>query len=268
MNSQNHSKINRLLKHWPRGTVAVQTWLQKQGIYRQLAETYHKSNWIDRIGSGAYIQSGDKVNWTGALYALQSELKMLVHAAAITALEMQGYAHFIPLGQKPQIWLFKDSQETRNLPSWFQKYFGSYASFNIVNRKLFSGNWQVGLTEKNFNEYTIFLSSPERAMMEYLDLVPQHQTFEQSILLMEGLQTLRPLVAQELLEKCTSVKVKRLFMLLAEREKHAWVSKINLSHVNFGSGKRVIGEGGKLDTKYNLSLPIITDEEDDSIHHE
>jgi hypothetical protein len=192
----------------------------------------------------------------------------MVHVAAITALEMQGYAHFLPLGQGHAVWLFKDSQESRNLPGWFQKHFGLHARFKIVNRKLFATGWHFGLTEKKLGEYVILLSSPERAMMEYLDLVPQQQTLEQGFLLMEGLQTLRPKVVQELLEKCTSVKVKRLFMYLAEREAHAWVKKVDLSHVDFGSGKRVIGKGGKLDVKYNLSLPVRAIEEDDSIHDE
>lgn len=266
MSSHNPSKINQLLKQWPRGTVAVQAWLQQHGVYRQLAESYLQGSWLERIGSGAYIQSGDHVDWTGALYALQVELGMLVHVAAITALEMQGYAHFLPLGQGHTIWLYKNSQETRNLPNWFQKQFGLHMPFKIVNRQLFATDWRFGLTEKKLREYAIFLSSPERAMMEYLDLVPQQQTLEQGFLLMEGLQTLRPKLVQELLEKCTSVKVKRLFMYLAEREEHAWVKKLDLSQVDFGRGKRVIGKGGKLDRKYNLSLPVITTEEDDSIH--
>jgi hypothetical protein len=257
MSSQNPSKINKLLKRWPRGTVAVQSWLYKQGVYRQLAESYHQGSWLERIGSGAYIQSGDDVDWTGAIYALQAELSILIHVAAITALEMQGYAHFLPLGVEHIVWLFKDSQEQRNVPTWLQKQFGKRTVFKIVNRKLFLGDWQLGLTEKKMGEYSIFLSSPERAIMEYLDLVPQQQTLDQGFLLMENLQTLRPKLVQQLLENCTSVKVKRLFMCLAEQEKHAWLERLDLSRVNFGSGKRVIGKGGKLNIKYNLSLPII-----------
>jgi hypothetical protein len=40
---------------------------------------------------------------------------------------------------------------------------------------------------------------------------------------MEGLNTLRPDLVQELLEKCSSVKVKRLFMHLAEQFQHPWL---------------------------------------------
>jgi len=50
--------------------------------------------------------------------------------------------------------------------------------------------------------------------MEVLYAVPQVDSYEEARLLMEGLITLRPRVVQSLLEKCASVKVKRLFMLL------------------------------------------------------
>lgn len=262
MSSQNSSKINHLIKHWPRGTVGLQSWLEKQGVYRQLAERYHQTGWLERVGYGAYIQAGDKVDWQGALYALQFEAGMRVNVAAITALEIQGYAHFLPLGEGHPIWLFKDIKE-KNIPSWFKTQFGLTTPLKIVVRKLFAGDWRLGLTEKSIGEYKILISSPERAMMEYFNLVPQQQSLEHGILLMEGAQTLRPKLVQQLLEQCTSVKVKRLFMSIAEKEKHEWLNKLDLTKVDFGSGKRVIGEGGKLDTKYNLSLPITTIEEDE-----
>lgn len=40
--------------------------------------------------------------------------------------------------------------------------------------------------------------------------------------LMEGLNNLRPNQVQDLLEKCESVKVKRLFLYLAEKAGHEW----------------------------------------------
>ena len=115
----------------------------------------------------------------------------------------------------------------------------------------------MGLTTKQIGEYEIVLSTRERAMMEYLDLVPELESYSQAIYLMEGLKTLRPNAVQELLEKCRSIKVKRLFMHLAEESNHAWVNYVSLSKVNFGSGKRVISGGGKFHSKYNLSVPEV-----------
>ena len=72
---------------------------------------------------------------------------------------------------------------------------------------------------------------------------------------MEGLTTLRPQVVQALLKQCASVKVKRLFMVAAESCQHSWVKKLNLSKVDFGKGKRMLVKGGRLDSKYNITVP-------------
>ena len=60
---------------------------------------------------------------------------------------------------------------------------------------------------------------------------------------------------QSLLERCASVKVKRLFMVLAESCQHPWVKKLDLSKVDFGKGKRMLVRGGRLDSKYNITVP-------------
>jgi len=44
-------------------------------------------------------------------------------------------------------------------------------------------------------------------------------------------------------------------MFLAEACNHAWVKKLELSKVDFGQGKRMIVKGGRLDTKYNITVP-------------
>jgi hypothetical protein len=69
---------------------------------------------------------------------------------------------------------------------------------------------------------------------------------------MESLTSLRPQVVQKLLEGCNSVKTKRLFMHAAERANHSWLKHLDLSKVDFGSGRRTIHTGGRLDKKYDL----------------
>jgi hypothetical protein len=91
--------------------------------------------------------------------------------------------------------------------------------------------------------------------MEVLYGVPQVDSYEEARLLTEGLTTLRPRLVQALLEHCASVKVKRLFMFLAENCKHAWAGKVDLSKVDFGSGKRVLIKGGRFDPKYQITVP-------------
>ena len=91
--------------------------------------------------------------------------------------------------------------------------------------------------------------------MEVLYGVPQVDSYEEARLLMEGLTTLRPRLVQALLETCASVKVKRLFMFLAEDCKHPWAGKVDLSKVDLGKGKRALVKGGRFDAKYQITVP-------------
>ncbi len=252
MDSRNSSKINLLLKSWPRGTVAVQFWLKTQGVYRQLAEVYRKTTWLERIGRGAFIHAGDSVDWTGGLFAIQHQLNRTIHAGGKTALQLQGYAHFLPLGGNAPVWLFGVPGE--KLPAWFLQ-----RDWNVkphyVTTKLFPAGRSLGLTEKTFNQYSIQLATPERAMLELLYLVPKQESFEEALLFMEGLSTLRPKLVQDLLQQCSSVKAKRLFLFLADYCGHSWLQKLDTTKFNLGSGKRVIAVNGRLDATYQITVP-------------
>jgi predicted nucleotidyltransferase len=252
MTSEPRSKINRLLRAWPQGTVAVSRWLEAQGAYQQLVHEYEKSGWIQRIGHGAYVRAGDSVEWSGGLHALQAQLKLPVHAGAKTALQMQGYGHFLPMGKGGTVSLFA-SPGTR-LPAWFRQYDWGVA-LRYTTTTLFADNPNTGLTKKEQGKFDVTVSAPERAIMEVLYLVPVEESFEEAALLMEGLTTLRPRLVQSLLEQCRSVKVKRLFMVLAEACNHAWVRKLDLSKVDFGKGKRMLIQGGQFNPKYNVTVP-------------
>ena len=72
---------------------------------------------------------------------------------------------------------------------------------------------------------------------------------------LDGLTTLRPSVVQELLETCTSAKVKRFFLWSAETHQHAWVSRLDASRIDMGKGKRQLYKGGVFDQKYQITVP-------------
>ncbi|MGH7808572.1 MAG: type IV toxin-antitoxin system AbiEi family antitoxin domain-containing protein, partial [Thermodesulfobacteriota bacterium] len=91
--------------------------------------------------------------------------------------------------------------------------------------------------------------------LEMLYYVPSKQGYDEASKIMESLLSLRPEIVQELVERCNSVKVKRLFLYIAEKHKLPWFSKLNLDRVDLGSGKRVIVENGVLDKKYKITVP-------------
>ena len=253
MSGQNRTIINNLLRNWPKNTVSVCSWLEKQGVYRQLAGAYVKSGWIERIGQGAFKRAGEAVEWSGGLYALQKQLNMSVHPAGKTALQLQGNAHYLPASlNQSKIVLFGSKNE--KLPAWFKSHKWG-VGIRYVMTGLFGKDISLGLTTYNAGNYDIKISSPERAALEFCYDIPIRESFDEMDHIMSGLATLRFRMVQDLLEKCGSVKAKRLFMYLAQKHNHAWASKLNLEKVSFGIGKRSLCKNGRYDSKYKIVVP-------------
>jgi len=257
MANENKGKLNRLFKSWLPGTVAVQAWLSTLDISPNLTTWYIRSGWLLSIGRGAYIRAGDQVDWTGGIYAIQEQLKLPIHIAAKTALEIAGRTHYVRLGETESITLFSPPNIT--LPAWFKKNDQWDIEVNFYSAHLFV-DLQLGIAEKKINNYSVKIATLERAMTELLYLVPQYQTLEEAYLIMENLISLRPDLVQQLLENCCSIKVKRLFMHLAEECNHSWIKYVNTDKINFGKGKRMIAGGGVYHEKYQLSLPVRKEE--------
>ena len=56
-------------------------------------------------------------------------------------------------------------------------------------------------------------------------------------------------------ENPVTIKAKRLFLWFADRHNYVWLNKINRETITLGSGNRMIAKGGKLDTKYKITVP-------------
>lgn len=246
---EKEQKINRLLNSQPPGAIYLSSWLTENGFSTQLLNRYKKSNWLYSIGMGAWMRVGERPTYEGALYALQEQAKLSIHIGGKTALSLQGKAHYLELSTQ-QIILFGGSKE--KLPAWFSKYdWGltvNYFSSSFLPQR-------VGL--KNFEQSTFSLqiSNPIRAFLECLYLVPKKQEIVECYEIMEGLNNLRPKQVQELLEQCTSIKVKRLFLYMAEKAQHDWFNYINLEKINLGKGKRSLVKDGVYISKYGITIP-------------
>lgn len=240
----------------PPGIVLPTAWLKRNAISNNLAYWYVKSGWLERICNGAYKKLGDTISWTGVVYSIQQLLELQIHIGAKTALQLLGRAHYIPLGELNRIFLFSE-QHRIPTPLWLSNVEALHVEFLITNRLLTTPEDTTGIIERDFNGLKIRLSAPERAILEVMQLIPRWQTYEEAYLLMENLTNLRPKIVQELLEKCISIKAKRLFLHCADSCEHAWLNEVDLKSINLGSGKRKIGEGGVYDPKYQLSVPVI-----------
>ena len=72
---------------------------------------------------------------------------------------------------------------------------------------------------------------------------------------MESLTTLRPKLLQTLLERCTSQKVKRLFLYMAEKAGHYWFEELDLEKINIGTSKIQLVPDGIYSSKYMITIP-------------
>ena len=251
MGIKKYSKLNRFLQVLPKGAIATTSWLHTIGISGQLLQKYKSSNWVEEVCNSVVKYPENEVDWTGVVFALQSQLQLNVHPAAKTALTVQGAGHFIPRGRK-KVFLFAKTGE--NLPVWLTKKDWG-VDFVIVRNNLFDPEFKTGLKKESFDNFDLRISSRERAIFEVLYLIPKFQSFDEAVLLMQNLTTLRPDIVQKLLENCNSIRVKRSFMVLAEKENHDWFKELNVNRVDFGKGKRSFFKGGYLHPKYQITIP-------------
>ena len=245
------SKLNQLLASWPAGTVQTASALNARGYSYHLVRHYRAQHWLQEIGSGAVVRAGDKVDWMGALYAIQKQLRLSVHVAARTALELQRSAHYLRSSSNTIQLLGTPGEK---LPTWFRQHsWGVEIKYSTAN--LFADAQASGLEKFERETFAVDISSRERAILELLHGVPKVQSFDEARLIFEGLTNLRPSVLQRLLEQCRSIKVKRLFLALAEHAGFSWYKHLNESKIDLGSGKRNLFRSGKMHPKYLITLP-------------
>lgn len=249
MSLENNYKIKKLLQTWPKGTVCLTSWLTAHGYSSQLLYRYKKSHWIAAVGSAAIKQYGDTLHVEGALYALQQQANSTIHFGGKTALALLGRSHYLEFNAQEYV-LFGGA--TEKLPSWMVQYPWGVSLVYYSTSFLPPG---LGLVSKEFKNYSIQISGTARALLECLYLAPQHEDLITCYEVMEGLIDLRPQTVQSLLVACTSVKVKRLFLYMAEKAQHPWLTYLDFSAIDLGKGNRSLVKNGVYVSQYKITVP-------------
>ena len=244
-------KINQLMKSWQKGTVKLSSTLKEMGYQKDLLKKYVQSGWLESLGYGAFKLAEDNVEWYGALKALQEQKNSMLHPGGKTALILKGYGHYLSAALH-QIDLFGNKTDVP--PKWFKENDWQVA-ISFMETKLFNYSTEEFFSRIVTNSIEFKISSPELSAMEMLNLIPKGQSFDEALKIMEGLVTLRPQLIQSLLEQCNSIKVKRLFLFMAEKNDLPWISELNLRKIYLGSGKRSIIQDGVFNKKYNITVP-------------
>ena len=266
-------KLNRLQHLVPDGLLADARWLTEQGYSRQLRGRYVQGGWLERLARGLFRRpSPSPVHWQQVVTSLQTLLGRNVVVGGRTALELQGYAHY-PSPHGPRVVHLHGNDGP--LPSWLhtldgprfvhhntQRLFPSRsvaAAMNAYREAFRDGAGFAPSDDLVWRRldfaWGVVMSTPEMAALELLDELPSRESFHDADMLMSGLVNLRPGRVSRLLSECGSVKVKRLFLWFAERQGHQWFGRLDLGSVDLGRGKRMLFRGGKLDTKYQITMP-------------
>lgn len=280
MGEQKSTKINLLQDLLEEGLLAPTGWLEEQGYSRALISRYVDSGWLVSPARGVYRRPGPSLKWQHVVASLQLLAGSYLHVGGRTALVQRGLGHYIRMSGPETIYLYGPEA----LPAWVNKL-GLQERFAVRNDAMFGSlrarrnelgalvdfhdvplqSKQLadfGLQEMTWGawDWRLLYSTDERAMFELLQDVPARESIYEADVLMQGLVNVRPARVMSLLMACASVKVKRLFLALAERHQHQWLTHLDLTKVDLGKGKRMLAPGGKLHPKYLITLPADLDD--------
>jgi hypothetical protein len=249
MNTNTPTKINQLLQKVPRGGLFLSSWMYKNGISHELQRHYKKSQWLKPLDTGIMARTGEIPTIFGALASLNEQGNKHFTIGAMSALEMQGFSHYLPMGKKTIV-LFSPKGE--RLPAWFLK-----RDWNVFLRHFTTEcfSLEAGINSILQEGFNLSVSSPVRAFMECLHLSPKYYNLTDLYYVMEILSLVPPLEVQKLLEDCKSIKVKRLFLFMAEKAGHDWLKMLDLSKISLGRGKRSIVKNGTYNPTYQITIP-------------
>lgn len=261
MSTHKDEKLKNVLDATAQGFMVDSAWLERHGVSRFLARKYVNGGWLERVHRGVFrrpVSSSsvpDTLDWKNCLLSLQYLMGYEVHVGGITALSQQGYDHYLRLGSNAPVWVYGES-----IPNWLTQL-----SLNVPiearSTSLFSDP-ALGLKKINTDvtdtlpwEWELKMSAPERAIMEAMNELPDHESFHNLDMVFESLTTLRPRTISALLHSCKKIKVKRLFFVFADRHGHPWRKRLDPAEFNLGSGDRALVKGGKIHPRYRIVVP-------------
>jgi Transcriptional regulator, AbiEi antitoxin, Type IV TA system/Transcriptional regulator, AbiEi antitoxin N-terminal domain len=270
MTEQNRGKVNKLEQRLPEGLLVDSAWMTRNGYATNLRSHYVKAGWLAQPARRVYRRPRGTLSWQQIVISLQTLLGHDLAVGGRTAIALHGFTHYLEAATST-VYLYGPAPP----PTWVEGLEADVTFHYRKDERLFKtlrvstaphtldadphGQPQRtdGLVTTPWGQWNwpLTISTPERAILEFLDELPDTETFHQADVLMEGLSTLSPARLQTLLADCHSVKVKRLFFFFAERHGHAWVKRLDRQSIDFGSGKRMLVKGGRYDPRYRITVP-------------
>jgi hypothetical protein len=241
-----------LEQHLFEGQLVNRAWLMARGFNRPRVDYAIRAGKLTSVAHGVYRRPGPPLKWEHVVYSL-NEMGYRARVGGRSALELQGMAHYLPMGKEQRVDLFGSSK----VPNWVKGFQGPYR-FVLHSRRLFAQIPETAVREKPFGawDWPIPYSSPELALLEFLSEVQNAADFSLADKFFESATTLRPKLLNELLKACTQVKTRRLFLWFSDRHgDHPWRRLLETEAVDLGRGKRMLVKGGAYDATYQITVP-------------
>lgn len=247
MTVENASKLNRLLLEHIPGGLFFSNWLTENNYSAQLTKSYRDSGWLDMLVPGVMYRHEDKLSALSAVYSFNRQLKESMRVAAHSALELQGFSHYVPMG-KPNL---MTSGAKYGRMEWTKS---NRFDMNIIhfNTSIFKSPMTLNL---KVGEMGILVSSPEFAFLECLHLVPKYYNYMDLYYIMEQLTALDPERVQQVLENTSSQKVKRMFLYMASKAGHYWAEMLDLEKIELTTSKLQLVKDGVYNSTYRITIP-------------
>ncbi|MHA7857831.1 MAG: type IV toxin-antitoxin system AbiEi family antitoxin domain-containing protein [Henriciella sp.] len=252
MRRQNETKLKWLLDAVLPGRLVDTPTLERHGITRMLAHKYIDSGWLEPVVRGLYRRpetASNSAEWQLVVRSLQHVMEYSSVVGGRTALELQGFAHYVPMGGDQDVHLYGGAH-----PTWLKRL-DDAALYRLHSTKLFDTSADEETTEVDSPVGPLKCSTPERAILELVDELPKHESVHIVDTIFEGLASARPRRLEKLLASCTSIKVKRLFFVFADKHGHAWRRHLSPERFDLGSGPRALFENGHFHPRYAISVP-------------
>lgn len=248
MSIESGNKINQLLQNKLPGGLLFSSWLKKEGYSDQLLKRYRDSGWLFLVSKGVMCRTGEKLSAYAVLSSYNTQLNKRFYVGAHSALEISGFSHYVPMG-KPVLQIGHPTHD--KVPVWMP-------GLNVEQQlKFFSTNTFATpqLTFHRQGDCEILMSVPEQAFLECLLLAPEQYAYMDLYYIMEQLTTLRPEVVQSLLENTENIKIKRMFLYMAQKAGHYWFQSLNKKRIELGTGKRKLVPNGIYIPEYSITIP-------------
>lgn len=247
MSIESANKIDLLLRMGTKNGLYFSEWLKKNGYSDQLISKYRQSGWLTSLAKGVVYRTGDKLSAYAAVSCYNNQLNRQLRVAAHSALELFGFNHYVPMG-KPVLMV---AYSGISIPKWMN------ADYFDRTIKPFETNMftTIQTSTVKMEGVNLLVSSPEQAFMECMLLAPDRYGYMDLYYIMEQLTSLRADVVQTLLETIKNLRVKRMFLYMAEKAGHYWFEMLDMVKIDIGTSKLQLVEKGIYISKYKITVP-------------